>query len=175
MLSEYKLVLWRVDYHALWVNKMVISMIQDPIIDNDAQIIKNNGEMTGVFLDDAMKLVETLVSNYSQKDSVKAFKAASKRMLENGLVGLHDAGVNPDKLDLLQRLYANNEIPIRNYAMITCKIATEQCSRMKIHHKNGPKHKFTVSSVKLFLDGALGSWGAAMLEVLYLLIKDSKL
>jgi predicted amidohydrolase YtcJ len=52
-------------------------------------------------------------------------------------------------------------LPIKIYAMVACPVLDEYCGD-DVERYEGPK--LTVRSVKLFLDGALGSWGAAMLE-----------
>jgi hypothetical protein len=65
----------------------------------------------------------------------------------------------------------NNEIPIRVYAMLACPLADmDQCLAhlpLPLKHKQTFQDVLTVRSVKLFLDGALGSWGAAMKQVMH--------
>ena len=52
-------------------------------------------------------------------------------------------------------------LPIKIYAMVACPVLDEYCGDQVERYEGS---KLTVRSVKLFLDGALGSWGAAMLE-----------
>jgi predicted amidohydrolase YtcJ len=63
----------------------------------------------------------------------------------------------------------NHEVPIRIYAMLVCPLPSmDQCVvdlPSPLKHKQSFQNVLTVKSVKLFLDGALGSWGAAMKQV----------
>lgn len=53
--------------------------------------------------------------------------------------------------------------PYSTDAMIRCPDPLKYCGDLVAHvHDYGDK--LTVRSVKLFLDGAVGSWGAAMIE-----------
>ncbi|KAJ3167498.1 hypothetical protein HK101_011763 [Irineochytrium annulatum] len=84
-------------------------------------------------------------------------------MLSHGLTGLHDAGVELSDIELFKRAIDLGRLPVRNYAMIICPGGLcPQLPSEHIHH--GPQSRLYVRSVKMVMDGALGSWGAAMID-----------
>jgi predicted amidohydrolase YtcJ len=78
-----------------------------------------------------------------------------------GLTAVHDAGDDHETLATLQRLDAEGRLPLRIYAMVESKPET-----LGRWIERGPHQgdRLTVRCVKLFLDGALGSRGAAFHE-----------
>ncbi|KAJ4302568.1 hypothetical protein N0V88_002718 [Collariella sp. IMI 366227] len=94
----------------------------------------------------------------------KMFVASAMRELHKvGLVGMHDAGVVPRDIALYDEMSKTEDWTLRVYAMLECLERNTFCPEeaIKVEHPDG---MFTVRSVKLFADGALGSWGSAMLE-----------
>ena len=82
-------------------------------------------------------------------------------MLSLGLVGIHDAGVTLSEMKFFKKAIDQDKFPIRNYAMILCSNPNEYCGD-EFKDKSNYKDKLFVKSVKLFMDGALGSWGALL-------------
>jgi len=80
-----------------------------------------------------------------------------------GLTGVHDAGIDPRQYRIYQQLGASGELPLRIYAML----ADSPDVRSVI--TSGPKSpqysdRLQMRAVKAWVDGALGSRGAALLE-----------
>jgi predicted amidohydrolase YtcJ len=75
------------------------------------------------------------------------------------LTGVHDAGVTIENIRRYQQAIDDGILKIRVYAMLFCKEGNLYCADgvEKISH---PLLK--LRSVKLFADGALGSFGAAL-------------
>jgi predicted amidohydrolase YtcJ len=80
-----------------------------------------------------------------------------------GLVGVHEAGVTGENLELYRQMADSNEMPFSIYAMVD----GEDSTLVQILEA-GPEIRrgglLTIRSIKLFADGALGSRGAALLE-----------
>jgi len=65
---------------------------------------------------------------------------------------------------LTGRLAEEGELTLRIYAMVDCPPMNGYCPEEITRLENYGNGFLTVRSVKLFVDGALGSWGAAMIE-----------
>ncbi|KAI8821148.1 amidohydrolase family-domain-containing protein [Fimicolochytrium jonesii] len=167
-LQHIPICLYRVDYHAYWLNTAALALIQPHLpapgtpIDGGEIVRDADGHLTGVFVDNAMGFVDAALPKPSEARLRDALRLATGEMVRFGLTGLHDAGVTPEGIDFLKRAADERLMPIRNYIMIRCE-TPEYCGHLAPKFKNY-RDRLTVNSVKLFFDGALGSWGAAMIE-----------
>ncbi|KAG9200079.1 hypothetical protein G6514_007676 [Epicoccum nigrum] len=150
----------RVDVHCIWVSQKVLDLLPSPLPEAPA-----GGEIVakGVFCDNAMEMV---LAHYPKPDKVRKSKFVRDAMLELnklGIVGMHDAGVVPSDLRLYEQLSDNTDWTVRVNAMMECAERNTFCPSdvKKVSTSNGMFH---VRSVKLFGDGALGSWGSAMID-----------
>ncbi|CAG8474368.1 9416_t:CDS:10 [Diversispora eburnea] len=169
-LNKYPIALTRIDGHAMWVNEKVLNILgKDKIPENidGGEIGRNKltNELTGIFVDNAMELVFDKMLSPTDDKLLNRLRAAIHEMHSNGLTGIHDASVPPKYIDFYKRTIKNNpeEFNIRVYAMVECdrnKYCGDQVERIDEFGEG----RLTVRSVKLFMDGALGSWGAALLE-----------
>lgn len=164
ILKGLPIALKRIDVHAEWLSPKILSLLGDlPDTVPGGQIIRDpiNNEPTGVFLDDAMFLIDKIRPKRSKAVLKEYLDRAIHDAAEKGLVGIHDAGVEPDQVDFLQTQAEEGNLPIKFYLMRACPDKQKYCGdrypKLKADH-------LIVNSVKLFGDGALGSWGAAMLE-----------
>jgi len=161
-------VLTRIDGHAILVNAAamraagVTAATKDPAggrIERGA-----NGEPTGVFVDNAMSIVERVVPNMSHDEMRTATLAAIAEANRWGLVGVHDAGEPRDVLDVFEELAKAGNFNLRVYAMIG-----DDSAAIAHYFQRGPQaglydNKLWIRSIKLYADGALGSRGAALLD-----------
>ncbi|KAL2129501.1 hypothetical protein VTI74DRAFT_7669 [Chaetomium olivicolor] len=153
----------RVDVHCTWVSKAVLDLLPEDLPEEvpGGEIVRTPG--LGVFCDNAMDLVTSLWPRPSVERK-KTFVASAMRELHKvGLVGMHDAGVLPQDIAMYDEMSRTDDWTLRVYAMIECKERNTFCPEeaVKIEH---PEGMLSVRSVKLFADGALGSWGSAMIE-----------
>ncbi|KAJ9156471.1 Amidohydrolase [Pleurostoma richardsiae] len=152
----------RVDVHCVWVSQAVLDLLPADIPDvPGGEVVRDPG--MGVFCDNAMDLVMSLWPRPDKSRKTEFLKSAMASLHEVGLVGMHDAGVIPTDLALYEEMSETDEWTLRVYAMIECKERNTFCpdDAPQISKDNG---MLNVRSVKLFADGALGSWGSAMLE-----------
>ena len=115
-----------------------------------------------ILIDNAMNPVKNLIPKSEIKTIEKWMKLAFDIIVKRGITNIHDAWQDPITIDILKKIDSNGELPIRCYGMIGS-------SHEKILNqflKNGiyVSEKYTIRSVKAFIDGALGSRGAALLE-----------
>ena len=118
------------------------------------------GNPTGVFVDEAMDLVERAIPEVTFEQRKRRVAASAQRIAENGLTGIHDAGIDADTIRAVQQLIAEKRFPIRVYAMLS-----DSDALLSTWFGRGPLtgDHLTVRSVKMYADGALGSRGAALL------------
>jgi len=159
----------RIDGHAILVNLKAMEMAEinksasDP---GGGKIIRDsNGLPSGIFIDNAEKLITDYVPKYSTEKIRSIITNAANRCTELGLTGVGDAGIPISRIDDYKFLIDNNKMPIRINAMLTDTVVSdlkEFFSKYKIDSYGNDYLR--VKSIKLYADGALGSRGAALLE-----------
>ncbi|KAJ4265414.1 hypothetical protein NW762_004702 [Fusarium torreyae] len=162
-LSNIYLMLDRIDVHCTWVSQPVLDLLPSdlPELVPGGEIIREPG--LGVFCDNAMDLVTSIWPQPGRDFKARTVKTAMKRLNEVGLVGMHDAGAIPDTLKLYNELSSGDDWTLRVYAMLECPQRNSYCPEEAVKFARDDD-RFAVQSVKLFADGALGSWGSAMLN-----------
>jgi predicted amidohydrolase YtcJ len=82
-----------------------------------------------------------------------------------GLTSVHDAGAEPQTLEVYRALAAADRLPLRVYAMIDGQASREQVAQqMALWARTPEVGRLTVRAVKFYADGALGSRGAALFQ-----------
>lgn len=156
----------RVDGHAGWANRkaMEIAGITKETMDPPGgKIIRDkNGEPTGVFIDSAQDLIERHIPEKSHEWKKDAIIKAQEECIKLGLTEVHEAGTSEEIISIYKELIKEGKLKIRIYAMLGGEKHFEK-------YKNKPPiiregGKLTIRAVKLFMDGALGSRGAALFE-----------
>lgn len=158
----------RIDGHAAWANSAAIREVGDEILNNmsdpeGGKIIRDErGRPTGVFIDAAMSIIGAKQPTTTDAELDRALQLAIQETARYGLTSVHEAGINVATVGRYQRAIDANEFNIRLYAMIGGRGST-----FNYFCENGPildyGDKLTVRSVKFYMDGALGSRGAALL------------
>ena len=158
----------RVDGHAGWANSAAMRAVPRDLsgdwqpdggrIDRDAA-----GKPIGLFIDNAMLLVEHARPAMSEATAEHALEIAMRAAASQGLTGVHDAGITLAELGRYQRLADRGRMPLRITAMADGDSAALEslCRNGLYRHPSG---RLQMRAVKLYADGALGSRGAAMLE-----------
>jgi predicted amidohydrolase YtcJ len=151
----------RIDGHALLANQAALNManIDEFTQVSGGEIIKKNGKITGVLIDNAMGLVAGVIPNESKKEAIQALKEAEKYCFNMGLTTVDDAGLDKDIIDLIDSLQNIGELKIRIYAMVSASN-----KNLDYYLKNGiiKSDLLNVRSFKVYADGALGSRGAVL-------------
>jgi len=159
--------LTRVDGHAAWANSRALELagIDDYTPDpSGGQIIRDaNGKATGVLVDNAMALVRSNIPAADPAEQKLALHSAMQALAKAGLTSVHDAGVSSGIIQTYQELQAESSLPIRINAMLSVgdQYFEQQLARGPIYNTD---HRFSVNSVKIAADGALGSRGAALID-----------
>ncbi|MFN3136573.1 MAG: amidohydrolase [Allomuricauda sp.] len=151
----------RVDGHAYLVNQKALDMagITTETQTEGGEIVKENGEITGVLVDNPMALVDKVIPEASLEQKIQALKDAEKISLDYGLTTVNDAGLPRDIIELIDSLQQADELSIRVYAMVS-----NYPENLDYFLNKGiiKTDELNVRSVKVYGDGALGSRGAAL-------------
>ena len=158
----------RIDGHAYWANGAALKASPRKL-DGDwqpdgGQILRDaKGQPTGIFVDNAIGLIESQVPALDDAQTERMLAAATQYAVARGLTGVHDAGVSLQQLKAFQRLADKGQLPMRVYAMADGDAAAFDwvCKNGLYHHAGG---RLDMRSLKLYADGALGRRGAAMIE-----------
>ncbi|WP_201315758.1 amidohydrolase [Dyella sp. EPa41] len=157
----------RIDGHAVWVNSAAMKHATKAL-DGDWQpqggrIVREGKKATGVLVDGAVGLVAEAIPPLSHEQTRDAYKAAFADAVAVGLTGVHDPGVNLDDFKVLQELAAAGEIPLRLYEMANGNHAALDWLCTQGGRWTDASGRLQMRTVKLYMDGALGSRGAALL------------
>ena len=157
------IVLRRIDGHAYLVNDFALNLAG---IDKSSSIdggdfVKSNGKLTGVLIDNAMRLIDEIIPDPTLEESVKALISAQEIAFENGLTTIAEAGISREQIELIDSLHKSGVLKIKIYAMIE-----NNTEDVDYYLEKGPykTDKLNVRSVKVYADGALGSRGASMID-----------
>ncbi len=160
---DHYVFLKRVDGHAAWVNSKALELagITETTIVEGGEIQLKNGKPSGILIDNACDLVGDLVPEFNEEILFKALKEAEKKCFEAGLTGVTDAGLETWEIKWYDSLAKSNSLGIRVYGM-----SDPGNEELEFLSNNGKiiDPFFSLRSVKLYADGALGSRGACLKE-----------
>ncbi len=123
----------------------------------------SSGEPTGMLLDRAQNLLRPHLPQETPERTRQALILGARTMAERGWTQVSIAGTSWDEVAMLRELIDSGEIGIRIYAAIGGP--SEDADRLLEQGPQiDPDGRLDVRSIKLFMDGALGSKGAALLE-----------
>ena len=157
----------RIDGHAVWVNSAAMKHATKAL-DGDWQpqggrIVRDGKKATGVLVDGAVGLVAEAIPPLSHEQTREAYKAAFADAVAAGLTGVHDPGVSLDDFKVLQEMAAAGDIPLRLYEMADGNHAALDWLCTQGGRWADASGRLQMRTVKLYMDGALGSRGAALL------------
>lgn len=158
----------RVDGHAALANAkaMELASLRTSSVDPAGGRIERaaNKQPTGVLVDRAMGLVANVIPGPSHAELKERVLAAIAEANRWGLTGIHDAGVGRDVIDVYLELARAGQFNLRDYVMLAA-----DSTLIREYFAKGPQiamfdGRLWFRSIKVAIDGALGSRGAAMLE-----------
>ena len=167
--------------HALFANALAMrkagidpdkKLISETDLGAEGEIITYpNGKATGIFTENAMNIIESLLPKESPESLYKDLQAGFAECLKNGICSFQDAGSDAKAIETYRMAIKKNEFPIRLWVMLSFNNYAADKQReddpfLMEWFKKGKEvgDKFSVGGVKLYADGALGSRGAWLLE-----------
>jgi predicted amidohydrolase YtcJ len=161
--------LTRADGHASIANSAALALAK---IDKNTpapfggEILKDkkNGEPNGMLIDKAQALVSLHIPKPSEAERREAFIRGAKREIELGWCQIQNAGGDLADLVPIRQAFETGQVKLRVYnAVYAPGPAAAQLLREGIT-VNQFDHRYTLRTLKVPFDGALGSRGAALLE-----------
>ena len=153
--------LTRIDGHALLVNQAALDLagIDENTVVTGGEIVKKNGKITGVLVDNAMKMISRIIPETGLEERIQALKDAENLCLKLGLTTVIDAGLGRYTIYLIDSLQQQCDLQIKVYAMVTASP-----ENLDYYLKKGitKTDRLNVRSFKIYADGALGSRGAVL-------------
>lgn len=154
---------------ASWVNKKALEIAgisSETPNPTNGEIMKDprTGNPTGILTNKAQELVARFIPSLTKAQVEKALILAIDECLKYGLTTVHEANTTAAMLDAFRSLKRKNELKCRIYVMLD---GTDK-KLLEPFFAKGPEidqsQFLTVRCIKIFIDGALGSRGAALLE-----------
>jgi len=162
--------------HALIANAQAMELAgvtvdtQDP---EGGRIIRDNaGNPTGVFEENGENLInsayeaslERRTPDQQKQDEIRQLELANEECLRNGITSFHDAGASFSTIDFYKGMIDAGKLKVRLNVMLE-EENSEYKKRIADYKILGyGNNHLTVRSIKKYIDGALGSRGAWMLE-----------
>jgi len=125
---------------------------------------KQTGEPNGMFLDRAQGMVGARGQPRGTGDAEQEILLGVKRSIELGWCEIQNAGSSFSEVALLKKLYGEGKIKLRIYEAIRGPGSDAQRLLSEGPLIGAFDNRLTVRHIKVTVDGALGSKGAALLE-----------
>ena len=164
--NEHPMVFRRIDGHAIWTNTLAMKIAKVDM--NTAEvsggiILRDSfNAPSGIFIDNALDLIENHIPKKSKSDVHRQILQAQKLLNKFGITSVHDAGTSKQEIEVLKKMFENDELSIRVFTMINNDPKEYEGFLKAGPEKDNPFVK--IQAIKIYLDGALGSRGAALLE-----------
>ena len=161
LFPDTPIALTRIDGHAYLVNQKALDMagIDKNTTADGGEIIKKNGELTGVLIDNPMSMINAIIPKATEDQVKENLKKAEQYAFEYGLTSVVDAGLPRKIIESIEEMHQSGELDIRIYAMVA---NNKQDVDYYLQKGIIQKPRLSVKSIKVYADGALGSRGAVL-------------
>ncbi|MEM9258288.1 MAG: amidohydrolase, partial [Bacteroidota bacterium] len=171
--SENPVVLRHASGHALFANKKAMEIAgvsretPDP---RGGRVLRDaSGDPTGVFEERAMDLITDAYQNFLQtmtpesrkEEWLAGIRAAQEECLKKGITSFQDAGTKYREFDWYKELDEADSLRLNLWVMIRHSYNEMVDNMDELPHYGD---RFTCAAIKTELDGALGSYGAWLIE-----------
>jgi predicted amidohydrolase YtcJ len=171
--SEHPIVIFHISYHGLVANTMALRLggidQNTPDVSGGEILRDEHGEPTGVLLEDpAMHLVSDQMPAVTVDSMRQALGAARDQYLPVGVSAVHDALIRSRaEIDAYAAAMVAGELPMRVYLMIAPELYDGDLEGQsgdlgKLYGL--PPHRLVAGPAKLFQDGAIQAYTAALTQ-----------
>ncbi len=156
-------ILSRIDGHAVIANQAALNIagIKPGEAVSGGQIETINGKLTGILVDNAMKLIRHKMPQPTDLMVQEAFTGAQRNCFAVGLTTVDDCGLPYTMVNTISQLQRKNLLKMRMYVMLS-----DSADNFEYLFKRGvfKTPRLDVRAFKVYADGALGSRGACLLK-----------
>jgi len=162
--------------HSVYVNSKALELggvTKETPNPEGGDIVKDPaGNIVGVLEERAMGLVRGPYRDFVMQQTEEQRKAKWQRGIElaeedcikKGITSFVDAGSSFEQMGWMEQLAKNNQLKIRHWMMLRESLENLKANAARLPLVNAGNGFLTIKSVKVSLDGALGSYGAWLLE-----------
>jgi len=155
--------LGRIDGHAAIANQAALDAagIKAGQTLTGGEIEVKKGRLTGILVDNAVRLVQEKVPPHSAAFLQKALQSGAANCFAAGLTTVADCGLMKDEVLLIDSLQQQQQLKMRIYALLSDSSVNYDYYLPKGPYRTDRLH---VGGFKCYADGALGSRGACLLQ-----------
>lgn len=162
--------------HGIFVNKKAMDLVgintETPNPVGGRIVRDDNGEAIGVFEENAENIIKKFYGEYlaglSQEEQIKLWydgiEVAQQECFKKGITSFQDAGAHFEEILRYKEMANNDELKIRLWSMLREPADEMDKDLSEYRVENAGDYKFTCRAIKTELDGALGSFGAWLIE-----------
>ena len=121
-----------------------------------------NGEPSGMFIDNAMALIRNHIPAPTREEEKKSLQAGLDFMSRMGWTQVQEAGGDYADVELLKEIHAEGKLKTRLYYFMLS--GEEGAKLLERGAEYSEDNMLDIAGIKYFGDGGLGSRGAALLE-----------
>ena len=163
--AERPVVLVRADGHALVANTAAMDAVaitaETPDPEGGAILRDEDGQATGMMIDTAMAPFAGLQPEPTRQERLALYELGAETLAASGWTGVHNMSVAFSDVEIMETLAAEGRLPVRvanyvnpeDYDAAASRVGTEALDQ-----------RVRTPGVKFYMDGALGSRGAALLS-----------
>lgn len=151
-----------------WVNSRLLRVLK---IDKNTPSPPNgeiekdaNGELTGLFFDDAVNLIKDNLPGLLKSEMITQVERGAKEIIKYGITEVHDRTIGKQGMEVFRELIDGNRFPLKLYVILS----GEDSSFIDPYFNKGVeinyKDKLTVRAVSLDYDGLFELQEAVMNE-----------
>ncbi|MCX7879781.1 MAG: amidohydrolase family protein [Ignavibacteria bacterium] len=153
---------FRADGHCFWVNTFALKMcrIDDYTVSPPGgEILKNsNGSLKGILIDNATNLVKRHFPKYTKKEVWSLLSKCFSHLAQYGITAVHEIELDPLYLEDFCSYFSSSNLSLATKFFLS-GLNIEEFE--EVISKNEVKE---LVGIKLYMDGALGSYGALLVE-----------
>lgn len=173
---DHPVILTHASGHALLANQRAMDLAgitRESMSPAGGRIVRDAaGNLLGIFEENAMDIIQQAYKSAldAMPDSTKLEREAQKlelacqKALDYGITSLQDAGSSLEQIRWLHKMSEQGKIPIRLNVMLYEDIDKVFGKLDSLPIKSHDPERFRAASVKAYMDGALGSYGAWLFE-----------
>ena len=162
VVADIPVVLTRADGHASVANSAALEVsgiTAETLPPAGGDILKSeDGAPNGMLIDNAMDLTGGLYTAPTVEDVTRFVEAGFNVYAARGWTGLHNMSVGETELRALGNLALNDQVKLRTYNALNPSLMDRAADRTPAGRL------LTTRAVKIYMDGALGSRGALLID-----------
>lgn len=158
------------DGHSYWVDSKAMRLAQinssTPSPKGGEIVRDSNGKPTGVFREEAMRLIDSVLPKRHANELKRGLALAIRLMHQVGITSFKDAYVTEESLEIYRQMEKEGALPVDVTACLYVDPSKglDQLKLFQSLRRQYESGRIHVSTVKIFLDGVLEDQTAALKE-----------